>query len=94
MHQLYYDCEGEGSKLTLGKVVHIASFQEWTMDGLIWQGLRESTHVALGLSNNSLAVFQHFPGTTQVTHESKPNTTEAWKVQEAMPTPCLPLCCL
>ena len=91
---VYFAWEEQGSRPLLGKLVHIASFPEWTMDGLIWQGLRESTHVALGLSNNSLAVFQHPPGTPQVAKESMPNITDAGSVQEAKPALRLSSICL
>ena len=86
--------EKRAAVLHRGKLVHIASFPEWTMDGLIWQGLQDSTHVALGLSNNSLAVFQHLPCTPKVNKESKPNTTDACKSQEAQLTPYSPSTCL
>ena len=45
--------------------MHLATFPEWVMDGLIWQDSNGCALAAVGLSSNSIAVHKQAAGSAQ-----------------------------
>ena len=62
-------CTGHDASVHLEATLHLATFPEWTMDGLIWQGCDSRARVAVGLSNNSVAVYEQAAGVLQVSRD-------------------------
>ena len=59
-------CTCHGAAVELESIIRLAIFPEWTMDGLIWQGRNGQALAAVGLSNNSVAVYQQAAGAGRV----------------------------
>lgn len=59
-------CTGYDAPLHLEAITHLATLPEWVMDGLIWQSHTGQALAAIGLSNNSVAVYKQAAGALQV----------------------------